>query len=64
VTVIGEVYATEQFMALLTSEQSTQRAEALQNAAPYVEHFACDYVGEVALAKSFGVQPVYHLRRL
>jgi class 3 adenylate cyclase len=62
VTVVGEVYATEQFMALLIAEQSSDRVEKTQKGEPYVERFTCDYVGVMALAKGFGEQPVYHLR--
>ena len=62
VTVIGEVYATEQFMALLISEQSAKRVEKHQMGLPFSDKYAYEYVGVTALAKGFGEQPVYHLR--
>jgi len=53
ITAPGHIYASEQFVALLTGEMDAA------GAAPY----ACDYVGTLALAKHFGVQPMYHVRR-
>lgn len=64
VTVVGQVYATAQFMSLLTVEQSAERAERSQQGLPYVQRFTCEYVGVMELAKNFGVQSVYHLRWL
>ncbi|CAA7613896.1 adenylate/guanylate cyclase domain-containing protein [Magnetospirillum sp. UT-4] len=63
VTVIGHVYATQQFVAVLTAEQSALRSEAVNNGEEYVERYACEYVGVLSLAKDFGKQTVYHLRR-
>jgi class 3 adenylate cyclase len=63
VTVIGHVYATEQFVAVLTAEQSAQRSEAQNRGDAFEERFACEYVGVLSLAKDFGKQAVYHLRR-
>ena len=55
VTVPGNVYASEQFAALLTSEQQTpDRAQSA---------FTCQYVGVLALSKDYGHQATYHLRR-
>jgi tetratricopeptide (TPR) repeat protein len=62
VTVVGQVYGTEQFMALLTREQGQNRIECHQSERVYVERFAYEYIGVVELAKSFGKQPVYHIR--
>lgn len=64
VTMVGQVYTTEQFMALFTAEQSAKRVEAHQKNAVFVEEFTCQYVGRLPLAKGFGAQPIYHLRRL
>jgi class 3 adenylate cyclase len=50
VTPPGQVYASEAFAALAADEG--------------VQGFACDYVGETALAKGFGVFPTYHVRRV
>ncbi len=47
----GQIYVSEQFAALLEVEQKT---------AP---EYACDYVGVIELAKKFGRQAVYRLRR-
>lgn len=63
VTVIGHVYATQQFVAVLTAEQSALRSEAVNNGEEFAEHFVCEYVGVLSLAKDFGKQTVYHLRR-
>ena len=63
VTVVGHVYATQQFVAVLTAEQSAQRSEALNNGEAFEERFVCEYVGVLSLAKDFGKQTVYHLRR-
>lgn len=53
ITVPGEIYASEQFVALLLSE-TAGRAES----APW----EIEYVGTLALAKSYGEQKLYHLR--
>ncbi|RAU21110.1 hypothetical protein CU669_15260 [Paramagnetospirillum kuznetsovii] len=63
VTVIGHVYATQQFVAVLTAEQSAMRSEAQNRDEDFEERFACEYVGVLSLAKDFGKQAVYHLRR-
>ncbi|CAA7627717.1 Calphotin [Candidatus Terasakiella magnetica] len=63
VTVIGHVYATQQFVAVLTAEQSAMRSEAQNRGEAFEERFACEYVGVLSLAKDFGKQTVYHLRR-
>lgn len=63
VTVIGHVYATQQFVAVLTAEQSAQRSEAQNNGEEFEEKYVSEYVGVLSLAKDFGKQTVYHLRR-
>lgn len=63
VTVIGHVYATQQFVAVLTAEQSAMRSEAQNRGEDFEERFTCEYVGVLSLAKDFGKQAVYHLRR-
>lgn len=62
VTVPGQVYATQPFVALLTSEQSVAASEARQTGQGYVAPFVCEYVGLLPLAKNFGAEPVYHVR--
>jgi class 3 adenylate cyclase len=63
VTVKGHVYATQQFVAVLTAEQSALRTEAASGGVAYAEPFVAEYVGVLSLAKDFGRQTVYHLRR-
>jgi class 3 adenylate cyclase len=53
VTLPGHVYATEQFVALLNAECEAARDFP----------FAWEYVGQLALAKNFGAQAVYHVLR-
>lgn len=62
VTVPGHVYATQPFVALLTSEQSVRASEAMQVGEEHVSPFVCAYVGLLPLAKEFGQEPIYHLR--
>ncbi len=50
VTAPGQVYATEQFVALLLAEQGVESGRV-----------AYEYVGNLALAKRFGRQAIYHL---
>jgi len=49
ITPPGQVYASEAFAALAAAQRC--------------EGFACDYVGQTPMAKSYGTLPVYHLRR-
>ena len=58
----GHVYATQPFVALLTSEQSVRASEAVQLGEEHVSPFVCAYVGLLPLAKEFGQEPIYHLR--
>jgi class 3 adenylate cyclase len=62
VTAIGQVYATQQFVALLYGETSDERNEFLQKGLKYYERYSTEYIGAISLAKSFGQQEVYHLR--
>ena len=64
VTVPGNVYASEQFAALLTAEQRTAEQEARIAGRDWHPAFACEYIGTLALAKDYGYQPTYHLRRV
>ena len=56
VTLPGHVFASQQFVGLLTAEQKAQPEPA--GGWP----FACEYVGVLELAKHFGKLPVYHIR--
>jgi class 3 adenylate cyclase len=49
ITPKGEVYASEVFAAISFAER--------------VDAFACDYVGQIGLAKEYGTYPTYHVRR-
>lgn len=62
VTAVGQVYATQQFIALLYGETSDERNEYIQKGLKYYERYLTEYVGTISLAKSFGQQEVYHLR--
>ena len=63
VTLPGHIYASEQFVALLTVEQIAIRQKARQAGQPALYPFICEYVGVLALAKNFGPQVVYHVRK-
>lgn len=52
ITVPGEIYASEQFVALLLSETAARRG---------AEPWRIEYVGTLALAKAYGAQKLYHL---
>ena len=62
VTVPGQVYATQPFVALLASEESVKKSEAIQAGQSFRSNFVTAYVGRLALAKGFGEEAVYHLR--
>jgi class 3 adenylate cyclase len=62
VTAVGQVYATQQFIALLYGETNDERNEYVQKGLKYYEKYSTEYVGMISLAKSFGQQEVYHLR--
>jgi len=62
VTAVGQVYATQQFIAMLYGEINDERNECLQKGLKYFERYSAEYVGTISLAKSYGQQEVYHLR--
>ena len=62
VTVPGQIYATQQFVALLTAEESALASEARSEGGAFRPPWICEYVGVLMLAKKFGNQPVYHIR--
>ena len=49
ITSPGNVYASEQFAALLMAEGA--------------DHLECRYVGIIVLPKQFGSHPIYHVKR-
>ncbi|MBF0284167.1 MAG: adenylate/guanylate cyclase domain-containing protein [Magnetococcales bacterium] len=64
VTVPGQIYASQQFVSLLTAEENRVRHEALTTGEPYAPWYAIDYLGIIALAKNYGSQPAYHIKPL
>jgi class 3 adenylate cyclase len=63
VTVPGCVYASEQFAALLTSEQCFLEHDSARSGKTQASSFVCEYVGTLSLPKSFGSQATYHIRK-
>jgi len=63
VTVPGCIYASEQFAALLTEERSAAEQDARRNNEPYEFPYVAEWVGALSLAKNYGSQTIYHIRR-
>jgi class 3 adenylate cyclase len=63
ISVAGHIYASQQFVALLTAEQSAVEAEAAFTGALYRTPYICEYMGMLALAKAHGEQAIYQLRK-
>jgi len=63
VTLPGHIYASDQFVALLTAEQVMREHEHERAGTRYERPFVTEYVGMVALAKAFGMQAVHEVRR-
>ncbi len=59
----GQVYASQQFVALLTAEVSSARIEAQLRHLPYHQSHCAEYIGALELPKRFGRQAIYTLRR-
>ena len=62
ITVPGQIYASQQFMALLTAESSAARHEAAMQGAAITQRYRADYLGHFELPKRFGIQAIYHLQ--
>lgn len=58
----GQVYASQQFVALLTAETSAAQTEARLRGQSYRPPYRAAYLGTVALPKAFGTQAIYLLR--
>ena len=58
----GQVYASEQFVALLQAEEAAARHAAEATGQVYRVRFEFDYLGILPLAKRYGTRPVYHLK--
>ncbi|MFH1981476.1 MAG: adenylate/guanylate cyclase domain-containing protein [Pseudomonadota bacterium] len=63
ISVAGHIYASQQFVALLTAEQSAFEAEAAFNESIYRSPYVCEYMGMLSLAKAHGEQAIYQLRK-
>lgn len=62
VTVGGYVYTTEQFASLLMADLAeAKRDGGAKNIS--INSFECEYIGTLSLAKEFGAEPVYRIRR-
>ena len=61
ITLPGNVYASQQFVALLTAEEGAHCAEQASRGKPCSPWYACEYLGYQQLAKNYGNTPVYHL---
>jgi len=64
ITIPGEIYTSENFVAVLKAEQNAARHAAQETGDEYHEKHKPEYVGLTTLPKSFGEQAVYHLRQL
>ena len=62
ISVPGKIYASEQFVALLTAEESAHRHEAVLRGGDYLERYVVEYVGVQVLPKGFGEQAIYMIR--
>jgi anti-sigma regulatory factor (Ser/Thr protein kinase)/class 3 adenylate cyclase len=61
ITVPGHVYASEQFVAVLTAEEGALEAESRLSGQTYRPRYRCIYRGYLELAKGYGVQSVYEV---
>ncbi len=61
ITLPGKVYASQQFVALLTAEETAHAADQASRGRPASPWYACEYLGYQNLAKGYGKMPVYHL---
>jgi len=59
ITVPGHIYATQQFIALLTHEEDLSRDETDESEFPWIS----ELIGELDLAENFGLQRVFHVMR-
>ncbi|WP_185961494.1 adenylate/guanylate cyclase domain-containing protein [Telmatospirillum sp. J64-1] len=59
----GHIYASQQFVGMLKSEENSARHFADSTGRSYARRFTCEYLGSLSLAKNYGRQPVYHIRK-
>ena len=58
ITPAGHVYASENFAAIAFADKAQGRAAS---ASKEKLEFRCEYVGQIGMAKEYGVYPVYHV---
>ena len=63
VTVPGCIYASEQFVSYLIANYLSKHPSARRKRGAFELPYHCQYLGTLKLAKDFGDQPVYHMRR-
>lgn len=63
VSLPGHAYASQQFVAMLLAEESAQAHKAQMTGQIHQHRYDCEYLGMLSLAKNYGRQQVYHLRR-
>ncbi len=61
ITMPGEVYGSQEFVALLTAEENAARHELQFLGKPYTPWYRAEYLGVVEMPKNHGRQPIYHL---
>ena len=61
ITMPGEVYGSQEFVALLTAEENAVRHEVRFRGEAYLPWYEAQYLGVVDMPKKHGRQPVYHL---
>jgi class 3 adenylate cyclase len=61
ITMPGEVYASTEYVALLTAEENAWRHELKFGNVAWKPWYRWDYLGVLDLPKSFGQQAIYHL---
>ena len=61
ITMAGEVYASQEFVALLTAEEMAVRHECHFFQRAYTPWYQANYLGRIEMPKQHGIQPVYHL---
>jgi class 3 adenylate cyclase len=61
ITMPGEVYASHEFVALLTAEETAERHRLDFNGQTYAPWYQANYLGLVEMPKQHGTQQVYHL---
>ena len=64
ITIPGEIFTSEHFVAVLKAEENVARYLALSSGEVFIEKYIPEYVGIIPLPKNFGHQAIYHLRQL